>query len=313
MNLSPTYLASEEGSILGLVLIFFLISTIIGISFLGLASNEAKLTEQRVNRIKAFYSAEGGLRKAVWRVNHGSPASVAFSNSTVSVEYDSSTLTISSSGCYKDKVNNLSLILDFPFNHIVSHKDSISEGFISPVTCLAGREPKQFSETIFEPDMDFYKAIADTLYPPGDMMFQNDTLYGINYVQGNVTAKNLTVFGSLIVDGSISFIFNFDFNPSKIYSQQVPDTSDYYPAYYPAIIATSISVVFFEWVNIEGPVYASGDIDLSGTSLSGPIVTNSSVNLEILVIISDYGSNKFYNTPPGFKEIKSRGKWSYSN
>lgn len=78
---------NETGSVLGLVLIYFVIFTILGMAFINIGGFEMMSTSRYYDRVRALYRAESGVHKSVWRLNKVAASSASFSDSTVSVVY----------------------------------------------------------------------------------------------------------------------------------------------------------------------------------------------------------------------------------
>lgn len=97
-SLSPKILADERGYILGLVMIFFIVFSIIGLSVLKMGGLERLQSFNYSQKEKAFYHAAGGIHKGLWLVNKVSNAAATFSDSTVSVVYDSVGLILTATG-----------------------------------------------------------------------------------------------------------------------------------------------------------------------------------------------------------------------
>jgi|GEM_PF-5465660 len=98
MNRTGNFIRSEEGSILGLVLIWFLIMALLGTAFLTLAAFEGRHSARQEQRAAAFFLAEGGLNLALWRINRGPDLYGTFSADNVSVVYDSIANILSATG-----------------------------------------------------------------------------------------------------------------------------------------------------------------------------------------------------------------------
>jgi len=97
----------ETGYVLGLVMIFFVIFSIIGLSFVKMGGFEQLHTVNYYMKTKAFYQAEAGLNKGMWLLNHVSKAAATFTDSTFSVIYDSTKnemLSIGTAGSFQDSI-----------------------------------------------------------------------------------------------------------------------------------------------------------------------------------------------------------------
>lgn len=306
---------SENGSVLGMVLIFFLVMTIIGIALLTMASQEAVLFEKQLDKAKAFRMAESGIDIALWRINSGSNYLGTFSNDSISVTYDSTSMVLNSTGTSGSHQQTLSVNLyeDHPFNHIASYSGTLDTSNFS-MDVISGHEIRSF-DALPAIDLDYFIGIADHI-DTTDVTFQAASLSGIYVVLGNVIMKNGSVlYGTMVLTGSIRFIGHVE-----IYAQQIPDTD----IYYPALIALDSSQTLetevdgFPNLIVEGAIYSSNFLILKGGTVSGPIVA-SDIVLMANAEIDDEGSDKYYNTFPGVEEEETldkyidRGSWAYDN
>ena len=88
----------QRGYILGLVMVFFVVFSIIGLSFIKMGSNERIHAFKDYHKEKAYYYAHSGIHKGLWRVSKISNAAGTFSDATVNVVYDSVSLTMTATG-----------------------------------------------------------------------------------------------------------------------------------------------------------------------------------------------------------------------
>ena len=94
----PKLLATESGYALGLVLIFFVIFSIIGLTVIKLAGDESVFAARHAHKMKAFYNAEAGIYRGLWLANNVSNSAATYTDATVSVVYDSSAKTLTATG-----------------------------------------------------------------------------------------------------------------------------------------------------------------------------------------------------------------------
>lgn len=97
-SLKIKIIEDQHGFILGLVLIFFLIFTILGLTFIEMSRSERVQVFNYYEKIKAYYYAEGGIQKALWLLNQVSAAQATFTDATVSVIYDANNLKLTATG-----------------------------------------------------------------------------------------------------------------------------------------------------------------------------------------------------------------------
>ena len=285
---------SEDGSILGMVMVFFLILTIVGTAFLTIASQESMLSAKQYHRTRAFYRAESGLNVALWRINQGADGYGTFSTDSVTVEFDTLTHILSAVGNSGSASRTLQVELfqDHPFNRIVSYHTYLDTSNFY-LDNMRGHDVETYYE-VPEVDLSYYSSIADYYYS-GDISFEGLMPSGIHYVDGDVTMKNGTILnGTLVTTGSIKFVGSVTIN-----AQLVPDTTIYYPALVSIDTAHTSEVDGNPNLVINGAVYSDGIVDFKGQAISGPIIANK-VILRSGVNVDDQGSDKYYHYPPGF-------------
>ena len=307
---------SEDGSILGMVLIFFLVLTIIGTAFLSLAAQEGKLSIRSVQRTQAFASAESGINIGLWRLNHGPDSQGTFSNGSISVTYDSVAQILTSTGTSAtvSKTVSVELWQDHPFNHILTFVESLDTSNFT-LTSMQSHEIIQFDK-LPTVDLAYYYSIADYVYS-SDQNFSDTLNSGIHYVSGHVDAKEGTYLdGTLIATKGVKFTAHVTIN-----AQMVPDTT----IYYPALIVCDTTYSEYDEISgnpnltINGAIYSTGFVCFKGKLLSGPIIAPY-IELKSGVVIDDLDNPQYYNNPPGFEILEGdynkyikKGSWTSSN
>lgn len=286
---------SEEGSILGMVLIFFVILTIVGTAFLSMASQEVMLSRRWVLRVQAMGLAEGGINIGLWRINHGPDLCGTFSNSFMSVTYDSLSMTLTSNGTSGNvsKTVSVELYKDHPFNHVVAYNTLLDTSNYH-INYLKGHGIKYFNP-LPQVSMDYYDTSGvGNYHHAGDTTFSATLDSGIHYIVGDVWMRSgSSLNGTIVVMGGIKFTGSV-----TIQAQQMPDSSLYYPAIIVRDTAeTDISGT--PLLTIKGAVFSTGYVNFKGDTLTGPIVADR-VELKSNVVITDYGSDTYYQYPPGF-------------
>jgi len=311
MDVFRNFIKSEDGSILGMVLIFFLVLTITGTAFLSMAAQEGKLSIRNVQRTQAIASAESGINISLWRINRGSDSQGTFSNGSMSVTYDSVSQILISTGTSGTASNTVSVELrkDHPFNHIATYKTQLDTSNYT-LNYLKGHEIRQF-DPLPGVNNGYYDFIAD-FHHVGDTSFSAPLDSGIHYINGNVTMKNgSSLVGTLFVTGGIKFL-----GTVSIQAQQMPDSSLYYTAVVVGDTAET-AVLGTPLLNIKGAIFSTGYVNFKGDTLTGPIVADK-VNLKAGVVITDYGNEKYYKYPPGFfgpeiydwEKFIKKGSWT---
>ena len=79
-------------------MIFFIVFTLLGLAFIKMGGFERLHVSKYYHRTKAFYYADGGIHKGMWLLNHVSKAAATFSESNVTVVYDSVNLVMTTTG-----------------------------------------------------------------------------------------------------------------------------------------------------------------------------------------------------------------------
>jgi len=104
--------ADQRGYILGLVMVFFVVFTIMGLAFVKMGSYEGIHAVGHYQKVKAFYYAEEGIYKGLWLANKVSGAAATYSNANVSVTYDSVTLVLRATGTAGDAQDSIKVTLE---------------------------------------------------------------------------------------------------------------------------------------------------------------------------------------------------------
>jgi len=109
--------SDERGYVLGMVMIFFIVFTILGLSFIKMAGFERLHASNYYMKTKAFYRAEAGIYKGLWRLNRISAAAASFADSTVTVVFDSTLeemIAVGTAGRFLDSIR-VSIVEDTSF------------------------------------------------------------------------------------------------------------------------------------------------------------------------------------------------------
>lgn len=101
----------EDGYILGMVMVFFVVFTILGLAFLKMSGFEKLAVSRQYHKTRAFYHADGGIHKGIWLLNNVSKAAATFSDATVSVSYDSVNLIMKAIGSSGGRQDSLKVTL----------------------------------------------------------------------------------------------------------------------------------------------------------------------------------------------------------
>jgi len=293
------FITSENGSVLGMVMVFFLFVSIIGTTLLSLASQEIMLSRSDIQKVQSEYYAESGLNIALWRMNHAADGLAAFSNNIATVEVDTNLMILTSIGTSGEKSTTIQwkYFEDHPFNHIITFGQNLDTSNFT-LTSMSAHDATQFEE-LPTVDMFYYYSIADYIYT-GDQHFNSPLPSGIHYVNGHVDAGNGTYLdGTLIATKGIKFTGHVTIN-----AQKVPGTNIYYPALIACdtTLAENDEILGTPNLIVNGPIYSTGFICFKGEHISGPIIAPS-VELKSGVVIDDAGSPQYYQNPPGFSTV----------
>lgn len=279
---------NEQGYILGMVLIFFLIFSIMGLGFIKMASLEAVQVANYHDRVRALYNAEGGIHKAMFLLNQSSAAAATFSDSTVMVSYDSVNHIMKATGLAGHIQDSIKVTVqpgpDWPYLMFSDTKTlKLTEGGGSITGDL-------YSNT--QVDIDHNKYFIDgaiTVAPPavsppvvnwaffeneaiaagqrvaGDKTFDatGNPYTGVWYVTGNAKIKaNAIINGTIAAEKAVQFEED---NSSLIAT----------PSNYPAIVAGEQIDANSDNVLIEGLIYTAKDYRNGGDNLvfRGAIIT----------------------------------------
>jgi hypothetical protein len=297
MHRTIHYLKSDDGAILGMIMVFFLVITIIGSSLLSLASHEIMLSRREIQKTQAYYNAESGLNIAIWRINQGIDGGAAFTSDTISAEIDTINLRLTATGNSGNYSATLTwdLFEDDVFQHIISF-GSLLDTSNYTITSMSFHEISQFDE-LPAIDMFYYLSIADYVYY-SDQIFNSTLADGIHFINGHVWARNGTQLdGTLIATNGILFTGHV-----SISAQLIPDTTIYYPAIisYDSTYTEENEITGLPNLTVFGAVYSNNFIRIRGSTLSGPIIAPE-IKLRAGAVIDDLGNPQYYATPPGFE------------
>ncbi len=89
---------NEQGYVLGLVMVFFIIFSLMGLAIVKMGSHESVQAVNQYDRVRAFFNAEAGIHEGLWRINKVSNAAGTFADATVTVVYDSVGLVLTATG-----------------------------------------------------------------------------------------------------------------------------------------------------------------------------------------------------------------------
>ena len=287
----------EGGYVLQIVLIFMLIMLILGFSILTLASQENRLAYNYQQRAEALYFAQSGIKKAVWRINHGNNASASFSIPEMAVNYDSLQKKITANGIKGNHIRTIEVYLepDHQFRHILNYQQlNMDQGTV--IASTPGNE-KQYCHDFSLIDLPYWNSIADFHYT-GNKVFTDIVTSGIHYIDGNVTIQSVYSFeGAIVATGDIKLKYY-----SILQAKKIPDSNDYYP-----VLISGDSIICEHELGylISGAVCAGSYLELLKTYATGPL-TAPKINLKLNSYIMDGIKRIYYSYPPGFESAENK-------
>lgn len=294
INSGINLLKEEKGYVLGMVLIFFLIFSIIGLSILEMAGDERVFAARYSHKVQAFYNAEAGINRGIWLANKVSLSAATFSNSTVNVVYDSTTKIMTATGTSGQNERIVRVTLQgsggediWPY---VLYSDTqgieftkgdgeIKGDIHSNTSITISGHDVDGDQTVAPPavdvptvDWDYYKqaAIAQGKYRTGYLILNTsyETGDGIWYCEGPIYMWNYEGLEGTLVSRNSVYLFG---SKNTI---EAPDSL-------PAIIAERLIYFMGNEIQIEGsifnlgtnPVYMQTLINCQKLELDGSIIT----------------------------------------
>lgn len=310
----PKILDEQRGYILGLVLISFVIFTIMGLAFINMSSFERLHVLDYYEKVKAFYHAEAGIQKGLWLVNRVSAAAATFSDSTVSVVYDSVNLVMTATGQAGNAQKIIQVTLQssssgWPYAGFAGNKVKLNAKDISGILTgnIHGNDDVSIGSgisvhgtiteappTVNAPtvDWDFFKdeAIAAGQYVTSDKTFNSS---GSPYSGVWYTTKKAKVEANTVINGTIVAEKDCQFEGNNI-------TITATPSNYPALVGKKKIIIKKEKsIQLNGFIYAKQDFKIekeASVTIHGSltVLNNITSNKEDIVSItydSTYTSN----------------------
>ncbi|MCA9735004.1 MAG: hypothetical protein H6696_05065 [Deferribacteres bacterium] len=301
----------EKGYVLGLVLIFFLIFSIIGLTLIKMAGDEGVFATRYYHSVRAFYNAEKGVQRGLWLVNNVSNSAATYTIENCSVDYDSTTKIMTSTGTsgQMEKIIQVTLAGGNTWPYVLfndlekmdlsngagsitgdvhSNNEVSVEGFTVDGTIT------EASPSVTFPTVDWaelkQKAITNGQYYTYSGYFSSyDTWWGGTlYTTGTATFyDHTTYYGTLVAE--LDIVFNG--NNSTLIAN---------PSSYPAAIAGrnlifrggTNSIIGLTIVDRHN-TYSYGNFNISGSdhTFTGAFIAKN-------IIYQSYGSNTIftYNT-----------------
>lgn len=293
MNYQQHKSAHEDGSVLAIVMIYFVIFSLTGLAALAVAAHYRVEVVHAQQQDSNEMAIESVLNEALWRINCGADSLGNFTRDSITATYNSSTqlLTVSSSA----KTISVSLEEMHPFSHGVAYRDVIDTSSYS-ITLLPGHGIRQFPML---PPMDttYYLSHAVAIYNSGNINIEGVMTPGIHYVKkGTVFLKNGAYLdGTLVVMGKLKVV------GTDVTLNATQDSSG---TYLPALIVadSTADISTTPGIIIRGPIYSAGPFSMKGGTLTGPLV-GTEIELSSKLDINDLSNEKYYAYPPGFGDV----------
>jgi hypothetical protein len=287
------FLKNNDGSILGITMIYFLVFAITGTAILMVAALFRLDTQDEVHAITNKYAVESTLNLALWRVNNGMDSLATFQNEGVSSQYiDSSmTLIVSTSQWGESLRVTVDLELETAFSNPVSITGTLDT---SNITLTSGYNFQKI-DSLPKIDLNYYYQNADYIYT-GDQSFEGPLPSGIHYVEnGKVTLRNdFHLVGTLVVLDELKVV------GTNVLLQAGQDSSG---TYLPALIVTdSVTTPETEItdITIEGAIYSTGEFEIKKGFFTGPFI-GTELEVKNSLTIDPTGAEQYYSLPPGFE------------
>ena len=287
-------LKEQNGYILGLVMIFFVVFTLLGLAFLRMAGDERIHVHNYQDHLKAFYNAENGIYKGLWLLNKVSKAAATFSNDSVDVSFDSTNLTMTAEGISGSVRDSIKIYLQATWPYVLYSDTDILQmtkgsGTITgdvhsnfDVDIDAGNftligDSTEVIPNIAVPTIDwsFFETKAKDVsqYSTSDIDFTagGSPYSGVWYTTNKANIqKDATINGTVVAEGAVGIRENTTVTAT--------------PSNYPAVIAKKNSggAAFFQenGVQITGFIYSGEEIKFEGDDfiLNGGLVAATKIH-----------------------------------
>jgi len=285
-------LKEQNGYILGLVMIFFVVFTLLGLAFLRMAGDERIHVHNYQDHLKAFYNAENGIYKGLWLLNKVSKAAATFSNDSVNVTFDSANLTMTAEGISGSVRDSIKIYLQATWPYVLYSDtdktemktgsgtitgDVHSNSLVNIVDFTLIGDSTEVIPDIAVPTIDwsfFEKKAKDvSQYSTGVITFTSagSPYSGVWYTTRRMVLEDgATINGTVVAEDSLEILANATVTAT--------------PSNYPAVLAkkNSANEAFFKknGVQITGFVYSGDQIKLKGHNsiFNGGLVANTKIH-----------------------------------
>ncbi|MCK5331848.1 MAG: hypothetical protein KAK01_10590 [Candidatus Marinimicrobia bacterium] len=300
----------EEGSVLGIVMVYFVVFSLTGLIFISLSDQAHLQNVDAIHDYKNHWAVESAINEALWRMNNGPATLATFQDGMLNSTYNETTmiLTVSTDRWDRPFEVSLEIELDHIFNNTFYTSTPIDTSDPA-ITILSDDVNIQVADSLPTLDTAYYWQNAVSIYPDG-ASFSDTMTPGIHYIQSGETVlgNNTYLVGTLFVLGKLKVVGN------NVFLKAGQDSSG---AYLPAlIVADSVTTTTITNITIEGAIISYGSFDINKGTLTGPFI-GSELNATTAVIFDDQGSDQYYTYYPGFGEqdssltakIIQKGSW----
>ena len=285
-------LKEQNGYILGLVMIFFFVFTLLGLAFLRMAGDERIHVHKYQDHLKAFYNAENGIYKGLYLLNKVSKAAATFSNDSVIVAYDSTNLTMTAQGISGTVHDSVKVYLQAIWPYVL-YSDTDKLEMKKGSGTVTGDIHSNFDVEEFEFTLigDSTEVIPDIAVPTIDWSFFETKAKDVSqYSTAKITftSAGSPYSGVWYTTDKVDIEDGATINGTVVAEDQIDikanTTVTATPSNYPAVLTKTNNgkQTFFEnnGVQVTGFVYSGEEIKLKGDDfiLNGGLVANTKLH-----------------------------------
>lgn len=286
-------LKEQNGYILGMVMIFFLVFTLLGLAFLRMAGDERIHVHNYQDHLKAFYNAENGIYKGLYLLNIVSKAAATFSNDSVIVAYDSTNLTMTSEGISGSVRDSIKVYLQATWPYVLYSDTDKTEMKTGSGTITGDVHSNTLTDIIdFTLVGDSTDVIPDIAVPTIDWSFFETKAKDVSqYSTGTLTftSGGSPYSGVWYTTNMVDIESGATINGTVVAEEQIDiqanTTVTATPSNYPAVLAklnSGKNDAFFQdnGVQITGFIYSGEEIRLKSDNfiLNGGLVAATKIH-----------------------------------
>ncbi len=289
---------SENGSVLGIIMIYFIVISLTSLAFFKL-TGDTRIKVVNINhKSQNQYAVESAINLALWRINSIADTAGNFNYDSVYSSFHDSTMTLSVMTDRWGFHYNVSIVLDYDhaFNNMFYTTTMIDTSDPS-INIFSSNNEFQLADSLPALDTTYYLANAVSIYNNGAIF--NDTLTpGIHYIRGGDTElkNNSYLEGTLVVLGVLKVV------GTNVHLKAGRDSSG---AFLPALIVVdSVTTTDITNITVEGAIICYGHFALKNGTITGPFIGND-LEVQNSLTIDDGGSDQYYTYYPGLSSIDS--------